>query len=254
MERLVDKVALLGISLAAYAVVPADAATVVMLLGLFTASVVAGLLPEKAGIAALLVALAACAFCSLAAVFAAPLVYGCVGSRFRWVRFVWLAVPILAFLRLPLDVWAVGAALDVAAAMMSWRCGTLLRERRQYRVLRDGVREQAIALEAKNQRLREQVKELKAADGARDGLGGSARSGQRDPASELRPTLVLANLTERELEIAAHVARGLDNREIAAEVYASEGTVRNHISSILQKSDLHNRTQLAVAYLNALGL
>ena len=44
------------------------------------------------------------------------------------------------------------------------------------------------------------------------------------------------------------VAEGLDNKEIAARLYLSEGTVRNHISAILQKLDLKNRTQLVVRY------
>ncbi len=44
------------------------------------------------------------------------------------------------------------------------------------------------------------------------------------------------------------VAEGLDNKEIAARLYLSEGTVRNHISAILQKLALKNRTQLASAF------
>ena len=44
------------------------------------------------------------------------------------------------------------------------------------------------------------------------------------------------------------VAEGLDNKEISARLYLSEGTVRNHISSVLQKLALKNRTQLAIAY------
>ena len=42
---------------------------------------------------------------------------------------------------------------------------------------------------------------------------------------------------------------GLDNKEIAATAYMGEGTVRNHISSILAKMGLRNRTQIAIAYL-----
>ena len=43
----------------------------------------------------------------------------------------------------------------------------------------------------------------------------------------------------------------MSNREIAAELYLSEGTVRNYISNILEKLELRDRTQLAVYYLNA---
>ena len=50
-------------------------------------------------------------------------------------------------------------------------------------------------------------------------------------------------------EVAELIARGLDNKEIAATAYMGEGTVRNHISSILAKMGLRNRTQIAIAYL-----
>ena len=58
-----------------------------------------------------------------------------------------------------------------------------------------------------------------------------------------------ASLTDREFEVAELIARGLDNKEIAATAYMGEGTVRNHISSILAKMGLRNRTQIAIAYL-----
>ena len=40
--------------------------------------------------------------------------------------------------------------------------------------------------------------------------------------------------------------RGMDNREIAAELFLAEGTVRNNISRLLEKLKLKDRTQLAV--------
>ncbi|WP_080802119.1 response regulator [Arabiibacter massiliensis] len=61
----------------------------------------------------------------------------------------------------------------------------------------------------------------------------------------------LEALTERERAIVELVAEGLDNKEISARLYLSEGTVRNHISAILQKLALKNRTQLAIAYYRA---
>lgn len=58
-------------------------------------------------------------------------------------------------------------------------------------------------------------------------------------------------LGEREREITALVTEGLDNRDIAARLFLSEGTVRNRISAILDKLGLTNRTQLAILWLNA---
>lgn len=67
-------------------------------------------------------------------------------------------------------------------------------------------------------------------------------------AGATRRPAAFAGLTDREFEVAELIARGLDNKEIAA-AYMGEGTVRNHISSILAKMGLRNRTQIAIAYL-----
>lgn len=57
-------------------------------------------------------------------------------------------------------------------------------------------------------------------------------------------------LTEREIEIMSLVAKGFSNKEIAVQIFLSEGTVRNNISTILDKLELRDRTQLAIFYLN----
>ena len=57
-------------------------------------------------------------------------------------------------------------------------------------------------------------------------------------------------LTEREKEIVKLVAQGLSNAQIAEQLYISNGTVRNHISAILEKTELEHRTQIAVRYLS----
>lgn len=56
------------------------------------------------------------------------------------------------------------------------------------------------------------------------------------------------DINERETKIIALVADGLSNKEIAAGLFLSEGTVRNYLSTILEKLGLHNRTQLAIFY------
>lgn len=55
--------------------------------------------------------------------------------------------------------------------------------------------------------------------------------------------------TARELDIIKSIAEGLSNKEIAEKLYISEGTVKNHISTILEKGQLSHRTQVAVYYL-----
>lgn len=58
------------------------------------------------------------------------------------------------------------------------------------------------------------------------------------------------DISEKELEIIELVSEGLSNKEIASELYLSEGTVRNYLSSILEKLKLRDRTQLAIFYYN----
>ncbi|HEX3017461.1 MAG TPA: response regulator transcription factor [Caproicibacter sp.] len=68
-------------------------------------------------------------------------------------------------------------------------------------------------------------------------MGGSEKSG-----------LGGFGLNERETELIQQVAEGLSNKEISEKLYLSEGTIRNYISTILEKLDLRDRTQLAIFY------
>jgi DNA-binding NarL/FixJ family response regulator len=54
------------------------------------------------------------------------------------------------------------------------------------------------------------------------------------------------NLTEREREVLKHIAQGMSNAEIAQALFLSEGTVRNYVSSILEKLKVEDRTKAAV--------
>ena len=79
-------------------------------------------------------------------------------------------------------------------------------------------------------------------------MGLSARPEPDGPQGRPLRGTVFAALTDREYEVVEAVAEGLDNAEVAARLFMSEGTVRNHISSILAKLGLRNRTQVAVMY------
>jgi DNA-binding NarL/FixJ family response regulator len=65
------------------------------------------------------------------------------------------------------------------------------------------------------------------------------------PQSPLAPPS-LAELTPREKEVLRLIATGASNREIAQELYISEGTVKNHVTNILNRLDLRDRTQAAI--------
>lgn len=63
------------------------------------------------------------------------------------------------------------------------------------------------------------------------------------------PLKIDPSLTTKELSIMEQVAKGLNNKEISEVLFLSEGTVRNYISTILEKLELRDRTQLAIYYL-----
>ncbi|MDE7326253.1 MAG: response regulator transcription factor [Lachnospiraceae bacterium] len=57
----------------------------------------------------------------------------------------------------------------------------------------------------------------------------------------------LADMTRREKEICTLLSRGLTNRQISETLFISEGTVKNYISSIYDKTGIHDRAKLVVA-------
>ncbi len=75
---------------------------------------------------------------------------------------------------------------------------------------------------------------------------------QLDPAAASRLTAATpvkpatVALTGRELDVLRLVAGGMTNREIARRLYLSEGTVKNHLSRILERLGMRDRTQAAI--------
>lgn len=68
--------------------------------------------------------------------------------------------------------------------------------------------------------------------------------GQSTPKGKIDKSL----FTDREYEVIVGISQGLSNKEISKKLFISEGTVKNYITSILNKTDLKHRTQIAVYY------
>ena len=64
--------------------------------------------------------------------------------------------------------------------------------------------------------------------------------------ADLPSTSIAEKLSERELDVLRLLGKGLSNGEIAAQLFLSEGTVRNYVSAVLAKLQVADRTQAAV--------
>ena len=64
--------------------------------------------------------------------------------------------------------------------------------------------------------------------------------------SDERQQLPAPKLTDREMEVLKLVAKGLNNRDIAKQLFISENTVKNHVRNILEKLQLHSRMEAVV--------
>jgi DNA-binding NarL/FixJ family response regulator len=70
--------------------------------------------------------------------------------------------------------------------------------------------------------------------------------GQRDTSGVANARVLLQRLTERQRAVALLAAEGLTNDEIAARLYLTQATVKSHLTAILRRLSIHNRTQLAI--------
>lgn len=66
------------------------------------------------------------------------------------------------------------------------------------------------------------------------------------PQTHSQPPLDAYGLTRMELAVAEAISEGLSNKEIAAKLFLSEGTVKNYVTEILGKLSLRDRTQIAI--------
>lgn len=66
--------------------------------------------------------------------------------------------------------------------------------------------------------------------------------------TQANTSAILPELSQTEQQLVYWVAEGLNNKEIAEAMHFSEGTIRNYLSTILEKLDLRDRTQLAIHY------
>ncbi|MFL5884186.1 MAG: response regulator [Thermoleophilaceae bacterium] len=122
-----------------------------------------------------------------------------------------------------------GDHADVMGAMMAGACGYLLKDS-SVEELVSGVRAAAAGESSISPRIATKVLARLRQDGS-----------DREEA-----TRVNAGLSDREIEVLRLLAEGKGNAEIAAELFISPKTVKNHIASILMKLQIENRIQAAV--------
>jgi len=72
--------------------------------------------------------------------------------------------------------------------------------------------------------------------------------------NRLAPATGMAKLSSRQVEILELMTRGLLNKQIAWELGVTEGTVKSHVSAILEKLGCDRRTQAIAAFLQSLGV
>ena len=75
-------------------------------------------------------------------------------------------------------------------------------------------------------------------------IGEFAELAKQEKAPKAAPAI--PELTPRETEVLKLLARSLNNREIGARLFITENTVKNHVRNILEKLQVHSRTEAAI--------
>lgn len=145
---------------------------------------------------------------------------------------------------------ACAGALSALAGSLSWRTSMLLAQRDLRHRTRDELRAHELSgAEGSRGAVAADGCSVPSVDAVSERAAAGVDVAMRAPEGRCRAAF--SELTEREYEVVRLVAEGLDNHEISAAAFISEGTVRNRISSVLQKTGHKNRTQLAVAWWQA---
>lgn len=249
MERIIDEIMLLALCVALMVSEPASAFAIIGMLAAMVVVCVCEVSPIASIRYACICAYVASALFLPELLAPLPLVaYECVAQRSSVVRFVWIVVLLFDLVRFGWWPLAGVVLLCGIASAMAVRTARNLAERSAMRSIRDGLREQLNVAQLNESAV---SRPGSVAQSSTEENASSAGDRLREAAglTGLKTSEAIDGLTDREQSVAALVAKGLDNKEIASELYLSEGTVRNYISSILQKCQLKNRTQIAIMYL-----
>jgi Response regulator containing a CheY-like receiver domain and an HTH DNA-binding domain len=114
--------------------------------------------------------------------------------------------------------------------------------------IRDGIKNGASGYLLKSTPPKEIIQSIKMVDAGNHVYGSEIIEKLKDSLDK-KVVINKDMFTERELQIMEAISEGMSNKEIAAKLFISEGTVKNYISSILDKTDLSHRTQIAIYYL-----
>lgn len=73
-----------------------------------------------------------------------------------------------------------------------------------------------------------------------------SRLAANPPTTKLPNTVLVEPLTEREMEVLKAISEGLSNKEISQKLFITEGTVKNHVSNLIAKLNVRDRTQAII--------